>query len=128
MHPKDRTTTGLTLEAFLEASILNGFRIYPRSQATTLLVRLDELMQMKNLPDNPHRRLGSKKDSPAFHAHIQEMAKCMRTFFRSANSEEAQLFTDLLLSRRVTIGPIGRDQHNRSTRALCTRKGRLIFD
>lgn len=128
MHPKDLTTTGLTIEAFLEASILNGFRIYQRSQATIALNRLEGLLQMKDLPDNPHRRLGSKTDSPTFHIHIQEMAKCLRTFYRGATDEEAQLFTDLLLTRRITIGPVGRDKHNRSTRAVCTRKGRLIFD
>lgn len=128
MHLKDLTKTGLTVEEYLEASILNGFRIYQRLQATTLLQLTEKLLRMKDLPDNPHRRIGSKKDNPVFHVHVQEMAKCLRIFFRTATPEETQLFTDLLTSRRMAIGPVGKDTHNRSTRALCTRKGRLTFD
>lgn len=120
--PKGNVTT------LLENNIINDISLVPRATAIQLLTNLDTLFKTQGLTDNAARTLGSRTDTATFLYTLNECARYARKFFKIASEADAALLTGVLQTRGITVGPVGRDRNNRSTRCLYTVKGRIVFD
>lgn len=120
---------GMSLIQALETSILEEFRSSVRLKAFTILYNLDRLaVRLKHLSPSNIRHLGGRMAMPDEKVIVDEIAVSARGFFKEANPDEQRLLTGILEHRDITVGPRGRDSLNRSTRALRTSIGKIVFD
>lgn len=120
---------GMSLIQALETSLLQEFRAESRVRAFTILLNLDRLLaRLSHLSPSNIRQLGGRAAQADERVLIDEVATNAKSFFREANHEEQNVFTEILKHREIQVGPKGRDSLNRSTRALRLSIGRIVFD
>lgn len=112
----------------LEQHLLSELSPITRDRAGILMISLDKLVASPMVDTTPTRVLGRSKDPSALVQFAKDMAVWVKRTFKDAVGDDRETLLALLATRRITIGPKGKDALGRSTYVLQTPYGRFLLD